>query len=97
MNGAAPSSHPLPSGGSFERIERVAHRLVGAGFSPHRHDTYTVVLTIAGVQAFNYRGAMRRSRPGQVFILHPDEIHDGHCCDAAGFSYRAAYVPPAHV
>ena len=52
---------------------------------------------MAGVQAFNYRGAMRHSLPGQVLILHPEEVHDGHCCDEAGFSYRAAYVPPTHV
>lgn len=51
---------------------------------------------MAGVQAFNYRGAMRHSLPGQVLILHPDELHDGHCCDEAGFSYQAAYVPPTH-
>lgn len=52
---------------------------------------------MAGVQAFNYRGAMRHSLPGQVLILHPDEIHDGHCRDEAGFSYWAAYVPPTHI
>lgn len=40
---------------------------------------------------------MRHSLPGQVLILHPDEIHDGHCYEEAGFSYRAAYVPPAHI
>ncbi len=88
---------PSHSTGSFEPIERVANRLVGAAFSPHRHDTYTVALTVAGVQAFNYRGAMRHSLPGQVLILHPDELHDGQCHDEAGFSYRAAYVPPTHV
>lgn len=81
----------------FGRIERVANRLVGAAFSPHRHDTYTVALTMTGVQAFNYRGTVRYSRPGQVLILHPEEIHDGHCYDEAGFSYRAAYIPPTHV
>ncbi|MGC1467992.1 MAG: AraC family transcriptional regulator [Sphingorhabdus sp.] len=97
MNSTALSSNPLYSTGSFEPIERVANRLVGAAFSPHRHDTYTVALTMAGVQAFNYRGAMRHSLPGQVLILHPDETHDGHCCDEAGFVYRAAYVPPTHV
>jgi AraC-like DNA-binding protein len=32
-----------------------------------------------------------------VLILHPDELHDGHCYDEAGFSYQAAYVPPTHV
>jgi AraC-like DNA-binding protein len=97
MNSKAHYSNPSHSTHSFERIERVTNRLVGAAFSPHRHDTYTVALTMAGVQAFNYRGVMRHSLPGQVLILHPDEIHDGHCCDEAGFSYRAAYVPPTHI
>lgn len=82
----------------FVRADRASsNRLVGAAFSPHRHDTYTVALTMAGVQTFNYRGAIRHSLPGQVLILHPDEVHDGHCRDEAGFSYWAAYIPPTHV
>lgn len=97
MNSATPSLTSSQPTGSFAPIERVANRLVGAAFSPHRHDSYTVALTMAGVQAFNYRGAMRHSLPGQVLILHPDEIHDGHCRDESGFSYWAAYVPPTHV
>ncbi len=97
MISATPSPNPSRSTDSFDPIERVANRVAGAAFSPHRHDTYTVALTVAGVQSFNYRGAMRHSLPGQVLILHPDELHDGHCCDEAGFSYRAAYIPPAHV
>jgi AraC-like DNA-binding protein len=97
MISATLSPTPLRSNGWFEPIERVANRLIGAAFSPHRHDTYTVALTMAGVQAFNYRGAMRHSLPGQVLILHPDELHDGHCRDETGFSYQAAYIPPTHV
>ena len=97
MISAKLSPTPSRANDSFGPIERVANRLAGAAFSPHRHDTYTVALTVTGVQSFNYRGAMRHSLPGQVLILHPDELHDGHCCDEAGFSYRAAYIPPAHV
>ena len=52
---------------------------------------------MAGVQTFNYRGEIRYSLPGHALILHPDELHDGRCHDEAGFSYRAAYVPPTHV
>lgn len=97
MRTATPCANPSRPVDTFEPIERVTNRLVGAAFSPHRHDTYTVALTMAGVQAFNYRGAMRHSLPGQVLVLHPDELHDGHCRDEAGFSYGAAYVPPWHV
>lgn len=79
------------------RVELIEAQLRKGAFSPHRHDTYTIAVTTAGVQSFNYRGARWRSLPGQVVILHPDEVHDGYCCDQAGFSYRAAYLPPAHV
>jgi AraC-like DNA-binding protein len=75
-------------------IERIEAQFSGHGFDPHRHDTYAVGYTIAGVQAFRYRGAERASLPGQVFVLHPDETHDGHAGTAAGFRYRILYVEP---
>jgi AraC-like DNA-binding protein len=79
------------------KVELIDAQLRDGAFSPHRHDTYTIAVTTAGVQSFNYRGSQWRSLPGQVMILHPDEVHDGYCCDQTGFSYRAAYLPPAHV
>lgn len=82
-----------PQGSGVELIEA---ELRAGAFSPHRHDTYTIAVTTAGVQSFNYLGKLWQSRPGQVVVLHPDEVHDGYCCDQTGFSYRAAYLPPAH-
>lgn len=79
------------------RVELIEAQLRVGAFSPHRHDTYTIAVTTAGVQSFNYRRKRWRSLPGQALILHPDELHDGYCCDQSGFSYRAAYVPPADV
>lgn len=79
------------------RVELIETQLRGGSFSPHRHDTYTIAVTTTGIQSFNYRGNRWRSLPGQVMVLHPDEVHDGYCCDQNGFSYRAAYLPPAHV
>lgn len=79
------------------RVELIEVQLRGAAYSPHRHDTYTIAVTMTGVQSFNYRGNSWRSLPGQALILHPDEVHDGYCLDQNGFSYRAAYLPPAHV
>jgi AraC-like DNA-binding protein len=84
-------------GPNGSKVESIDVRLRVGAFTPHRHDTYTIAVTTSGVQAFNYRGGRRRSLPGQVVILHPDEVHDGYCCDSTGFSYRAAYVPPADV
>lgn len=75
-------------------LERIEAFFAGHGYDPHRHDTYALGMTCAGVQAFRYRGAARRCRPGQLFVLHPDELHDGHAGSAGGFRYRILYVEP---
>lgn len=63
-------------------------------FEPHRHDTYAIGFTTAGVQTFRYRGTRRVSLPGQLAILHPDETHDGAAGTDDGFGYRVLYVAP---
>ena len=78
-------------------IERIEARFNGAAFAPHRHDTYAIGITVAGVQTFDYRGASRHSLPGQMVVLHPDELHDGRAGDAPPFQYRPAYVAPADI
>ena len=76
-------------------IERLEARLVGRAFAPHRHDTYAIGITIAGIQTFRYRGVQRHCLLGQCHVLHPDELHDGSAGTADGFAYRIAYVDPA--
>lgn len=78
----------------LDGIERIEAYFAGHGFDPHRHDTYAIGYTIAGVQAFRYRGAGRQSLPGEVFVLHPDETHDGRAGTLAGFRYRILYIEP---
>jgi hypothetical protein len=58
-------------------IQRIEACLSGVAYAPHRHDTYTIGITLSGIQSFTYRGAGRASYPGQIVILHPDEKHDG--------------------
>lgn len=72
-------------------------RFRGFSFAPHRHDTYAVGITTFGVQAFDYRGASRKSGRGQAFVLHPDERHDGRAGTDDGFGYSIAYVDPSLV
>src|ERR671937_766546 len=76
-------------------IELLEAWFQGPAYHKHRHDTYVICLTTSGVQAFYYRGASEISRPGQVVVLHPDEVHDGHAGTDAGFGYRQLYVDPA--
>jgi AraC-like DNA-binding protein len=67
----------------------------GNAYQKHRHDTYAICLTTTGVLAFDYRGNSEISTPGQVVVLHPDEVHDGHAGTQEGFGYRQLYVEPA--
>ncbi len=69
----------------------------GRAFARHRHDTYAIGVTEAGVQMFDYRGRVERSTPGQVVVLHPDEAHDGRAGGEDGFGYRIVYVEPARI
>jgi AraC-like DNA-binding protein len=79
---------------SCRGLERIEAFFSGHAFDPHRHDTYAIGFTLHGVQSFRYRGASEHSLPGQVFVLHPDETHDGHAGTGAGFRYKAVYVEP---
>ncbi len=80
-----------------EGIERLEAHLHGQAFSPHRHDTYAIGITLAGVQRFRYRGTQRQCLPGQCHVLHPDELHDGGAGTDDGFGYRILYVDPSLV
>jgi AraC-like DNA-binding protein len=76
-------------------IERIEACFSGLAFAPHRHDSYAIGITLKGVQSFDYRGSTRYSQPGQLVVLHPDELHDGRAGDETSFRYRAAYITPA--
>src|SRR5277367_4313650 len=93
---SAGETHPArirfgPGGAGIERLEAHFH---GRAFSPHRHDSYAIGITLAGVQTFRYRGEQRHCLPGQCHILHPDELHDGAAGTDAGFRYRIVYIDP---
>jgi AraC-like DNA-binding protein len=75
-------------------VERIEACFSGRAFAPHRHDTYAIGITLSGVQSFRYRGAVRHSLPGQILVLHPDEVHDGYAGDDGAFRYRTAYLTP---
>jgi len=79
----------------LQGVERIEAFFMGNAYAMHRHDTYAIGLTLAGVQCFHYRGSLRTSLPGQTMVLHPDEAHDGQAGTDEGFRYRMVYVEPA--
>ena len=91
---AAGRSDSIRFGPSAYGIERAEVYLSTRGFDPHRHDTYGIGITTAGVQTFGYRGSQRVCLPGQLHVLHPDETHDGGPGTEDGLGYRILYIPP---
>lgn len=87
----------IASEGPVGGVELFRAWFAGPAYAKHRHDTYAIGLTDRGVQVFDYRGAGRVSTPGQVVVLHPDEVHDGNAGTDAGFGYRIVYVEPARM
>ncbi len=81
----------------MDGVQLFRARLRGRPFSRHRHDLYAIGVTEEGVQAFDYRGTVERSLPGQVFVLHPDELHDGRAEGSGLFGYRQIYVDPDRI
>lgn len=77
------------------KMEGIEAFFSGHGFTPHRHDTYAIGTTLSGVQSFQYRHCQRHSLPGNILVLHPDEVHDGKAGTEAGFRYRMVYIEPA--
>jgi len=75
-------------------LERMEAFFGGYAYDPHRHDTYAIGYTVGGVQTFDYRGRRLDSLPGNVIVLHPDEVHNGRAGAEAGFRYRMLYIEP---
>ena len=62
-------------------------------YDRHMHDTFAIGVTLRGVQRFWCRGSTHDSRPGNVIVIDPGEVHDGRSGSHGGYAYRMLYVP----
>jgi AraC-like DNA-binding protein len=76
-------------------VQRLKAGFCGHAYDRHRHETYAVGITEAGLQCFHYRGVARASTAGQLIVIHPDEAHDGHAGAPDGFVYCMLYAQPS--
>jgi AraC-like DNA-binding protein len=74
-------------------VEAIEARFAAHAYDLHRHDEWLVGVTDHGVQDFFCRGARRRSTPGRVILIEPEEPHDGQAGSDGGFAYRMLYLP----
>ncbi|MCW8161921.1 AraC family ligand binding domain-containing protein [Stutzerimonas stutzeri] len=75
-------------------IETIRAHFEGHAYDPHFHDSYLIGFTEQGVQQFHCRKALHSSTPGQIFLLEPGELHDGHAPARGGFTYSMLYLDP---
>jgi hypothetical protein len=68
---------------AIDGVERIEAWLKGKAYAMHRHDTYAIGRTLAGVQSFSYRRSRRDSLPGNS-SRRP----------AGGSGMRGAYMAP---
>ena len=73
-------------------IETIRAHFRGHAYDPHWHDAYLVGFTEQGVQQFHCRKQLNSSLAGQVFLLEPGELHDGHAPEPEGFTYSMLYL-----
>ena len=52
-----------------------------------------VGVTQKGLQRFNCHRTLHTSSPGQVILIEPGAVHDGHAPDPEGFTYSMLYLP----
>jgi AraC-like DNA-binding protein len=74
-------------------IQVIRARFSAHAYDLHRHDDWLVGITDHGVQDFFCRGIRRRSTPGRVMLIEPEELHDGEAGGSDGFVYRMLYLP----
>lgn len=78
-------------------LEAMHAHLERHSYHVHSHDAYSFGLTEFGAQDFRCRGEDRRSSAGMIMAFNPDDPHDGHAADDAGFTYRIVHIAPSVV
>lgn len=76
--------------------EAMRARFTSHVYHRHSHDTYSFGVTEEGAQAFACRHGTHVSTTGLVMAFNPDDPHDGHSGDRAGFTYRMVHIQPEY-
>jgi AraC-like DNA-binding protein len=72
-------------------LELLCASYVSFVFTPHTHESFLIALTEEGVGYPIFRRDQHPVRPGDVFVLNPEESHAGGPATDAPWGYRAIY------
>jgi len=75
---------------SYDSLECLKATFLQHEFSPHTHDTFVIGAVVAGYQRHKLKGEESVGGPGSVFMLNPEDVHDGRPMEQ-GYSYRMFY------
>lgn len=78
-----------------ESINLIEARYQHFSFQRHYHLDFHIGLITQGVQRFHHKGKSHRVGQGQVVIMPPDEIHDGHSLQQNGYQTKVFSLDPA--
>lgn len=74
----------------FKGMECLSATFITHEFAPHAHDTFSIGAIEAGSQISTIKGERSQTGPGDLYLINPDEIHDGHP-GHDGYRYRMIY------
>ncbi len=63
-------------------------------FQRHYHLDFHIGLITSGQQKFYYQGASYQVGAGQIVVMPPDELHDGHSLLDSGYQVKVFSVDP---
>jgi len=75
----------------MDNLRFMRARYVQHSFKPHTHDYYVLGIIEAGLQTFDYGRKQLMTKPGNLILINPDELHTGESAIDDGFMYRALY------
>lgn len=74
-------------------VEVVTASYQKQNFSRHAHDCYGFGVITNGRLDFLYQHKNWRATPGDINLVIPGEVHDGHGATDYGWSYKMLYIP----
>ncbi len=63
-------------------------------FNRHYHLDFHIGLITSGVQRFCHKGTHHNVGHGELVIMQPDEVHDGHSLRDSGYQVRVFSIQP---
>ncbi len=75
---------------AYDSLECLKATFLRHEFVPHTHDTFVIGAVVSGYQRHKLKGTESIGGPGSVFMLNPEDVHDGRPL-YDGYTYKMFY------